>query len=409
MVLKKFLLCMQGTVRVCVTGASIERFFNLCSRHDVTLYDICRRDLGAFDATMTLTDFKRLRALMGRTGCRVHLLRRGGVPFVAHRFRKRYALFGGLVALGALAWVLTSFIWVIHMPAADGLPVREIERNLEQLGVHAGMSVSALDAKGVQQAMLTRMPELAFIALNRHGNRIDIELHARVPKPEMLDREVNTDVRATKAGVLSRIDARDGQARFKAGQTVEAGDIVISSLVDATTDRGQPRLTHAWGEAWARTWYENTARRATVTARKTYTGRETTRYALVFGKKRLNLYFGSSISQGSCDKIVTERKIVIADSLELPVRLVCETRRFYTTHEVTENAEALRDTLTDTARQRLRASIDGDITMSTGVLRPLEGGAEITLYAECLEQIGRETVTTQQLPPPAAAEGEAKK
>ncbi len=406
MVLKKFLLYMRGTVRVRVTGTAIERFFNLCSRHDITLHDICRRDLGVFDATMLLADFKRLRGLMGRTGCRVHLLQRGGAPFVAHRFRKRYALFGGLFALGALAWVLTGFIWIIHMPAADGLPVREIERNLALLGVRTGMRVSALDAKGVQQAMLTRMPELAFIALNRHGNRIDIELHARVPKPEMLDRAVMTDVRATKAGVLERIDAHGGQARLAAGQTVEAGDVVISSLVDATTEQGKPRLTHAWGEVWARTWHERTVRRATVTAQKTYTGRETTRYALVFGKKRLNLYFGSSISQASCDKIIDERKIVIADSLELPVRLVCETRKFYTTQPSAQNAQALRDTLTDAARRRLRASTEGEITISTGVLRPLEGGAELTLYAECLEQIGRETVTTQQLPPPEAAEGE---
>ena len=406
MVFSNALLRLGGLVRVQVRGAAIERFLNICTRHGVVLRDLDRVDLGEFHATMSLADFKRLRGIMGRTGCRVHLLRRRGAPFVLHRFRKRYALFGGLAGLAALAWVLMAFVWVVHIPTTDGLSGLAIERNLRELGVRPGLRISALDAKAVQAGMMERMPELAFIALNVHGNRVDVEVHRREPKPEMLDGSVMTDVRATKAGVLTRVSAEQGQAVRQAGETVEPGDLVISSLVLPTTEQGSARLTHAAGEVEARTWYEETARRATVTGRKVYTGEEKTRFALVVGKNRINLYFGSGISDTSCDKIVEEMKIVIADSLEVPVYLERQTCRYYEEEPVEADPESLRETLTARAEERLRASISGEITASSAVLRPVGGGAELTLYAECLEDIGEEAVTTQELPPPEAAKGE---
>lgn len=401
------MLQLGGTVRIRVRGASIERFLNICSRHDLTLREIDRIDFGELNATMTLADFRRLRSVMGRTGCRVHLLARHGAPFTLHRFRRRYALFGGLLALAAMCFVLTNFIWVIRMPVPEGLSARVLERELTVLGVHAGMPASSLDQKAVQDAMMQRVPELAFIALTRHGNRIDVELHVRDPKPTMLDADALTDVRAAKAGVLTRVTATGGQTVKQPGETVEAGEIVISSLVMPTTEQGQPRLTHGAGTVEARTWYEKTARRATAVGRKVYTGQEKTRYALSFGKNRVNLYLGSSISEGSCDKIIDEMKIVIADSVELPVRLVRETSRYYETEPFALEAEALRPSLEARAQERLLAAIDGSITASTAVLREIEGGAELTLYAECLEQIGCEALTTQEVPPPdAGAEGE---
>ena len=66
---KNFLRYLEGTVRIRVRGAAIERFLNLCSRHDIALHGVERAALDELHATVLLGDFKRLRALMGRTGC----------------------------------------------------------------------------------------------------------------------------------------------------------------------------------------------------------------------------------------------------------------------------------------------------------------------------------------------------
>ena len=70
----KTLDLLAGEVRIQVCGASVERFLNLCARSGIRLRRTQRVDFGELHATVPVRDFKRLRSLMGRTGCRVHIL-----------------------------------------------------------------------------------------------------------------------------------------------------------------------------------------------------------------------------------------------------------------------------------------------------------------------------------------------
>ncbi|MGE4548327.1 MAG: sporulation protein YqfD [Intestinibacillus sp.] len=398
---KNFLRYLKGTVRIGVRGAAVERFLNLCSRHDIALYDIERIQIDELRATILVADFKRLRKLMGRTGCRVQLLRRSGAPFVAHRFRKRYMLFGGALLLGGLCWVLMNFLWVIHVTVPDGISGYVLDQNLADLGVYPGAYIGSIDARAVRSEMMYRMPELAYISINLHGNRLEVEAHARRPKPQMVDADLPTSVYATKPGLITKMTVTEGTPTKKVGETVEQGEMLVSSIKLPTGEQGKPRKSHATAEVEARTWYTLTARRMPETMVKQYTGRQKKHYALVFGKWRLNLFLGSSISQENCDKTVSERKIVITDSLEVPVRLEEETFRYYETAPTASDPEALRAEMEQSALARLRAQISGTVTAHSTAFRELPGGGyELTLYAECLEQIGEEAVDTQALPEP---------
>ena len=73
----------RGQVRVRVTGASLPRFLNLCAFHSLTLRRMKRTAWNELYATMSVEDFRALRRYMGRTGCRVHIVRRRGAPFAA--------------------------------------------------------------------------------------------------------------------------------------------------------------------------------------------------------------------------------------------------------------------------------------------------------------------------------------
>ena len=80
-----------GEVRVRVTGASLPRFLNACTQGGVRLRRMERVSWDRMDATLSLGDFRKLRSCMGRTGCRVHILKRHGVPFVLARLLPRTA------------------------------------------------------------------------------------------------------------------------------------------------------------------------------------------------------------------------------------------------------------------------------------------------------------------------------
>lgn len=58
---------------------------------------------------------------------------------------------------------------------------------------------------------------------------------------------------------------------------------------------------------------------------KTPTDKVRTQYALIFGNRRINLYLGSGITAGSCDKIIEKTRLSIGSRLMLPILLVRQT------------------------------------------------------------------------------------
>ena len=114
------------------------------------------------------------------------------------------------------------------------------------------------------------------------------------------------------------------------------------------------------------------------------------RRALLVGKNRINLYFGSSISGDTCDKIITWDKWRLPGGISLPVTMVTETLRPYTlTQEVRSEEEALRLADLTLTKQLARAMEDGKV-LSRSLSAEVRGDTLlVTLSAECEEQVGR--------------------
>ncbi len=406
MAFKRALLYLGGTLRIRVRGASIERFLNLCARHDIRLRQIERVDFGVLCATVSIRDFRRLRGCMGRSGCRIRVLQRQGGPFLLRQLQGRYVLFAGLGALMCLSIVLTQFLWGIRLIVPESISTAEVLQHLQALGVHTGKRMDAIDLDAVQTGLLQEMPTLSFVSVTLQGNRLDVQVYVRTPKPTMIDQALPTSVVATQTGIITKINVYQGTAVKKVGDLVQQGETLASALVLPTVEQGQARLVHARADVEARTWYEVTAKRVLTGTEKQFTDKERSQYALVFGKKRVNFYFGCGISDTECDKIIQEYQITFADHFTVPIRLVRQTYRYYEQVPAQAQEDLVRQEMEQNALARLESSIQGTITAYSSVFRILDGGAELTLYAECKEQIGQEILDQQQLPAPMEGEQE---
>lgn len=78
---------------------------------------------------------------MGRTGCRVHILRKRGLPFLAARLRPRTALWGGAVFAAALCWLLGTHVWAIQTEIAPAIDKTAVMQQLSEMGVRIGMPI----------------------------------------------------------------------------------------------------------------------------------------------------------------------------------------------------------------------------------------------------------------------------
>lgn len=396
----------RGQVRVRVTGASLPRFLNLCAAEGLTLRRMERTAWNEMYATLSVAEFRALRRYMGRTGCRVHIVERRGMPFLAVRLRPRIGLWGGLVLLALLCWVLCAHIWSIEVHIDPALDEAEVMQQLDELGVHIGARISQLDTRSIRWSMFGMQPNMTFLSLNIRGNSLTIEAYGVTPPEEKIDQDAIVKVVAAREGVIKSVQALEGQPMVQAGDAVETGDTLISGLVPPTREGGGYRLTHARGEVEAYTVHRVTAARALETESKVYTGKVQRQYALVLGNHRLNLYIGSGIDGGTCDKIIETRTLRLSDSVVFPVSLVVQTYVFYEREPQMAAVEDLRVEMLSRALEQIASDMGGSVTEHSETLTEQNGAAVLEMTVHAVEQIGVEAVDNSTIPEQPPAEDE---
>ena len=379
---------LKGQVTGRVESGFPERVINLCAEYGIAFWDLTWESPVSFTFSLTRRDWKRLRKLSRRLDCDMTAVGWRGVPFFIGRIRRRYALWMGLGACLVLLICGSFFIWDFEIEGNETVSDQEILRALEKNGVGFGTFGFAVDSFELRNYILLEIPELSYIAVNVRGCRAYVQVREAVPAPELVDKRQPGNTVAAKDALVTAIQPWDGEKQVLPGTMVKRGQLLIAGVVQ--NDFGGVRYLRGMGRVYGRTWYELKCRVPLTVREKSFTGDTTLRRALLIGKKRINLYFNSSIPGDTYDKISSWEKWSLPGGIPLPVTAVTERLRGYTvTERERTKAEALR--LADIV---LTARLAGYLDEGTVLQRSLsceeaDGTLLVTLAAECEEQIGK--------------------
>ena len=78
--MEKFYRWVGGYMEMQMTGYSPERFLNLCSARGIEIWDLWHAGEG-YGFFMRLKDFRRIRPLARKSGVRLKIRQRMGLPF----------------------------------------------------------------------------------------------------------------------------------------------------------------------------------------------------------------------------------------------------------------------------------------------------------------------------------------
>lgn len=391
--MNRAVLLLRGQVRVRVETPFPERVLNLCTAHGVPFFEPKIED-AAVTLTLSRGAWRTLRPLLRESGAQWHVQRRRGVPFFLAGFRRRYALAAGLALCAALLGLNALFIWDVQVTGNETVPTERILRALERNGVRWGTFVFSVRPQSVCNHVLLEVPELAWLTVNVRGCRANVQVVERVKKPEVDARSEPANLVAAKTALVTRVLTYDGRACVLPGQTVLAGELLISGAVD-TEGTANPsvasRLLPGMGEVWGRTWYELSVRIPLTQTQKQYAPAQRHRIFLRLGKNRVKIFGkGSSQNGMECDKITKTHPLTLPGGAALPAVLTVETLRPYEAVSVPRSRAAaqaqgeaylsayLRTLLTargSVTSERFACAVQGECLL-------------VTLSAECLEQIG---------------------
>ena len=135
-------------------------------------------------------------------------------------------------------------MWTFEVEGNEKVSEEEILSSLEEFGLKVGSYIGAVDVRKLQQQMLLKFDDLAWIGININSSVAEILVHERVFPPQQ---ERNDDglfnIVASESGQIKRLEVYSGQPVVQVGEAVNAGDLIVSGIVE--DPKGNATLRHA--------------------------------------------------------------------------------------------------------------------------------------------------------------------
>lgn len=238
------LLC--GYVRFSASGGFTERFINLCSLEGIPLWNLKPAKEG-ITACTSINGYLNIKKSAVRSGMRLNIQQRRGLPFFLNKYRRRSGLLIGFVLFIAIISVMSSMVWTINISGNSVTTNEEILAVLAEAGLEPGVFSDSLNAAEIRFFALSRLENVTYIAINLMGSAVNVEITERTPVPPLITDEAPCDVVSAIDGQIAVLEVYEGTKMYEPGEAVRAGDVLAGGFVELAD--GSVRFRHA--EAYA--------------------------------------------------------------------------------------------------------------------------------------------------------------
>ncbi|MCI8443041.1 MAG: sporulation protein YqfD [Provencibacterium sp.] len=222
---------LKGIVGFTLTGGFIERFLNLCTRAGLPVFNTLRRP-DSLSACTTARAYRQMRPIARKTGVRMRIAYKRGLPFILQRYHKRIGILIGTAFFVLFLGVMSRFIWSIEITGNETLSEEYILENLARCGIHERAYIGSIDTLSAERQMMLITPELSFIAINLRACTAQIQLGEREMPPEMIDTREPCNIIAARTGRIVEMEVYDGSPVVKVGDGVREGELIVSGYVE---------------------------------------------------------------------------------------------------------------------------------------------------------------------------------
>lgn len=277
---------LRGYLVLEVTGKQLERLINLATAGGLTVWNIHRYSNQYGKMNILLEDFFRLRPLLKKTDCRVHIKEKVGFPFLGQKIKKRFAFLLGVFLFIISIFVLSNIVWQVEIIGNDQIEQDKILELAEEIGIKKGVLKYTLPPIEQAQRFFSReLEQASWIGVEIRGTRVVIRVVEKVVPEE--EKPLNPrHLVAGKHAVIQQIFVERGQQKVQVNQVVNKGDILVSGIVG---NENNYRIVPAKGKVMGEVWYETEVHVPLKQNPISYTGRQHENFYLLIGSYALKV------------------------------------------------------------------------------------------------------------------------
>ena len=379
----------RGYVIIIVEGYFLEKFVNICTKRQIYLWDIKKLKNSKISLKISIKGFKLLRPVARKTGCRVRIVEKRGLPFIINKYKERKTFVFGLAVFIVLFYIMSSFVWTIEIAGNEKVETQIIMDYLDEIGVRPGVLKYRINTENVANSIIIGINQLSWVSVAVKGTKLKINVAESIEAPKIIPKDIPCDVVAAKDGVIESLIVKDGYSLVKEGDTVKEGDVLISGSIPILNEDSF-RTVHAMGEVMARTWYESRQQIHLNIKEEIRTGNKKNNITLLFFKKTVPL-FHKKVGYEEYDKEEIKKILSIGENLVLPFGFIVE--RYYENRivEAKVSIEEAKEAAVDAAYEEILDLMPEDSQIKDTKINFLEdsdGNIYADVIIECIENIG---------------------
>lgn len=376
-----------GYLCIEIEGYYIERFINICKMQKILIWNLKRKEDITLNFKARIQDFKKLIKIAKKTKCKIKIKNKKGLPFLFQRYKKRKVFIVFLIMLLILVVLSSNFVWNVDIQVEDGKEIENIREDLKEVGLDIGKLKSNINTKNIINEIRLKRNDIAWMGIELKGTNAIVKLVKSDEKPEIIDESEYCSIVSDKAGIITKINAQEGTANVKVGDTVNVGDTLISGWMEGKYTG--IRYVHAKGEIEAKVWYTKNKKISYNTTEREETGEIENKYQIKFNNFKINL--SKKLSKFEIyDTIETENKIKLFSNFYLPISIIKITNKEVKEVQKTYEIEEAKNI----GIQELEEELDNEIENKESIVNKNvntyveEDGVNIYVTYEVLENIG---------------------
>lgn len=371
--------------RIKIVSADISAVMQEISAQKIMMHDIVYENPLTVNLAVSQASVKEVKQICKARGDGIKILQNSTLLNRLKCYKKRWILFGGLVAIFVFTFWIPKHIFFYEVYGNSSVPEKKIVSLISSYGLNLGCETASVNSEWIKNRIMEEVPEIEWIGIRIRGCVAEVHIREKeIPQNQKPDFQISSIV-AAQDGVIDSITVVKGVPLCKTGQAVQKGQVLISGYEDCGI---LLRGSNASGEIFACTNRNNLMYAPHPTfVRKVETERKY-QYSLQVGKNIINFNNFSGISPASCVKIETKKYLTLPGGFTLPIsfnirEVVCYdiiSPDDYITDELW-----LYETIDRYVLQSMRA---GEILHKSYSIQHLTNSTAVKGFYACREEIG---------------------
>ena len=376
-----------GFLKISVKGYYIERFINICKNNKITIWNLKRKDSVELNLNVRIKEFKEICKIAKKTGCKIKIKNKKGIPFLLHKYKKRKIFFILLILLVLIIGLSSCFVWNVEIKEENGYELENIREDIEKAGLKSGVFKGKINTKEIINKIRLERKDIAWMGIELKGTNAIVKLVKSDEKPDIINEDEYCNIISDKEGIITKISVQNGTANVKVGDTVKKGDILVNGWMEGKFTG--IRYVHSLAEIEAKVWYTESVKIPYNVTETKYTGNEEEKYGIKFNNFQIN--FTKKYSKFKIyDTIETENKIKLFSDFYLPISIVKTTYKEQEKIEKTYSVEEAKNIGIKQLEEKLDGKIENKNNIVNKNINTYEQADGVLVYVtyEVLENIG---------------------